>query len=173
MVLSVATESSGNHEVMVRLTLSLTKGKPNPSMYSDLPLAMPSVPSLSPARPSSPTSPLRNRAARPNHPPHQFPDRLPPILAQVPPRRIHAHDQGHLLDPLPALDLLLPRDRVPDPGERLVIHQPVQPVAAGESLVDVVFMLPSADFKFAGHTGVKSLRPVGHDVDVKRSRLST
>src|SRR5688572_30619692 len=46
-----------------------------------------------------------------------------PIRSQVPPVTVAGLDQLDLLDPQPTLDLLLPRDRVFDVAEGLVVDQ--------------------------------------------------
>jgi hypothetical protein len=79
------------------------------------------------------------------HLPHH--SRVTPVLAQVPPRRVHSNYQRYLLHSRPPLDLFFPRDR----HVRIIVplepYQPIALVLRREPLERVVLVLSRTHLK--------------------------
>ena len=90
-----------------------------------------------------------------------------PIGSQIPPRGIHTHNQLHLLDPCPALQLLFTSQGAIYVFEFFPIHKLVKFVSAAKTFKDTRFVLKDAIPILAGNPDVKILRAVCHDVHVE------
>ena len=89
-----------------------------------------------------------------------------PGFTQVFPLRIHRYDQGNLLDPQQAFDLLLAGDRSVNVTKAFEIDQAVDLVARCELAFYSLLVLEHSAFEVARYAGVEGLGAVGHDVDV-------
>src|SRR4051794_1005261 len=91
------------------------------------------------------------------------------LLPQISPRRIQRSHQVVLLLPPPAFDLLLTIDRIGGPIERLVVDEPIAPVAVNETLRVGVRVKPKPGLQTVRHAGVKnSPAAIGHHIYVER-----
>src|SRR5215475_5282877 len=80
-----------------------------------------------------------------------------PLSRQVLPCRIHTHNQLHLLDSCPALQLLFASYGCVYIFERLPIHQPVNLVSAGKAFEISCLVLKGALANVVRHANVKVL----------------
>lgn len=83
------------------------------------------------------------------------------VVVQIPPFRIHPFDQRKLPRSVPALERLLPRDRVGDLAVILVPDQPRHAVATGEAVRRARAMLMDAPREVVGDADIE--RPVPRD----------
>jgi hypothetical protein len=81
-----------------------------------------------------------------------------PFCSQVFPRRISLRDQPFFLSSVPALQLLLPVNRLVNIVERFVINQTVALILPRETFNQLVLVLEDAPVKIIRHPDVQSAR---------------
>jgi len=95
-----------------------------------------------------------------------------PSLAQIAPRRIYRDNQVNFLNPKPALDPLLPVNRVAHIVETFLVNKPVNPVALAEFRSVFKLVFPNAPVKVVGNADVERLGAVGPDVNAIASPVA-
>src|SRR5712664_14922 len=89
-----------------------------------------------------------------------------PVLGQIFPGGVTTFDQADLPQPLPALDLLLARNGVPDVCKLLEVDEPGDAIFAGEPRDEASFVFVHAPRQVIRYPGIEHPRATGHDVDV-------
>lgn len=88
-----------------------------------------------------------------------------PLLREIFPPWILRLDQSNLLRSRPALQLLLPSNRLVNILEALVINEPIAPILAGKPFDVPVLMLQGTAVDAVGHADVKRSRTAANDID--------